>query len=303
MTLGRLGWLLLFVWPIATSQPYILHVAVMVMLMASTALSLNIMTRMGRLSMMHGALMGIGAYSASLLTIHEGFSFLLATCLAGLVTATVAAVIGPIFLRIKGVYFVLLTFALSEVILLIFTEWTSVFGGASGLMGMPAASIFGVPLTEPKSFYYLTLVLLFASYFFIRGLYRSSFGTVLDGLNEEERIVESLGASAHWYRLIAFCVSAALSGVVGSIYAHYLAFLVPGAFGFKLDVDLILINVLGGFSSPAGPIVGAILLVPLPELLRGSVEYQVLIYGGLLICLPILLPDGLIPWLEKRRVR
>jgi len=119
---------------------YVLHIATMVVIMAPMALSLNIMMKLGQLSIAQPAFMGIGAYGAALLTMRLGVPPLLSMLAGATIAAAMAAISGPVFLRIKGVYFVLLTYAFSQVVNLVFQEWVSLFGGNSGLYGIPKFS-------------------------------------------------------------------------------------------------------------------------------------------------------------------
>jgi branched-chain amino acid transport system permease protein len=292
-------WSALYLWPILTAQTYIFYMTTAVAIFITLGLSLNLMFRIGQLSLLQGALFGVGAYVSALLTMRLHLGFPLAFLCSGLIAAGVAAIVGPIFLRVKGVYFLLLTFAFGQIILLIFTEWSSLFGGANGLVGIPAFEIFGVSFAEPVRAYYLALSVALLSFLFVRWLFLSEFGTVLDALSEDERLAASLGSSTLSYRVMVFAFSAFLAGISGSLYAHFLSFLVPDSFSFKVDTDLILLNVLGGVSSPLGPVLGAMLVVPLPELLRGVADYQAFAYGLLLIILQLFLPNGIAPFLKR----
>jgi len=293
-------WSLLFLWPLLLAQPYLFYVATTVAIFITLGLSLNVMLRIGQLSLLSGGLFGVGAYSSALLTSRLDWPFPLAFVCSGLIATLIAATLGPVFLRVKGVYFLLLTFAFGQIILLIFTEWTDLFGGASGLVGIAPATILGVSFAEPIRGYYLALALALASYLLLGWLFGSEFGTVLDSLKEDERLCNSLGSGTLGYRVVAFCLSALLAGLSGSLYAHFLAFLVPDSFSFAVDNNLILMNVLGGMSSPFGAVLGAVLITPLPELLRSVAEYQLFAYGLLLVLLQLFLRNGLVPLLTRR---
>jgi branched-chain amino acid transport system permease protein len=292
-------WSALYLWPTLSTQTYIFHIATTVAIFITLGLSLNVMFRIGQLSLLQGAMFGVGAYASALLTMRLGFGFPLAFLCSGVIAAGIAGLVGPVFLRVKGVYFLLLTFAFGQIILLVFTEWSSLFGGANGLVGIPASEIFGISFAEPARAYYLALSVALLSFLFVRWLFLSEFGTVLDALSEDERLAASLGSSTLAYRVVAFAFSAFLAGISGSLYAHFLSFLVPESFSFKVDTDLILLNVLGGVSTPLGPVLGALLVVPLPELLRSVADYQTFAYGLLLIILQLFLPNGLVPVLKK----
>ncbi|MCL4767437.1 MAG: branched-chain amino acid ABC transporter permease [Hyphomicrobiaceae bacterium] len=290
-------------WPFIYDQPFYVHMGVMMGLWVALALSMNLMLRIGQLSFAHGAFMGLGAYASALATMRLGIPFPIAFLSGGLAAASVAALVGPIFLRIRGVYFALLTFAFGEVVVLTFVEWVEVFGGNNGLFGIPKPSLFGLQMTSRPAFYLFALTFAVLSFIAVRAIYNSQFGAVITSIDDNEMLTRSIGIDAPRYRLAAFCFSAALAGWSGAFYAHYLTFISPEAFGFWTPVNMVVINVLGGIASPWGPVVGALLLVPLPEILRDAKEYQVLSYGILLMIFLLFLPDGLVGLARRWRGR
>jgi branched-chain amino acid transport system permease protein len=281
-------------WPFFYSNRYFLHIGVMMGVMATLALSVNLLLRIGQLSVAHAAFMGLGAYASALLMMRLHFPFAAAFLTSGVLVALLALALGPIVLGIKGIYFVLLTFALGEVINLIFQAWVGLFNGNNGLFGIPKASLFGVRMLDIRFYYLAGLALTGCAYAAIRALFRSDAGAILDSLNENETLACSLGADALRWRIGVFVLSSFLAALSGSLYAHYLGFISPDAFSFWTVVNVVVINVIGGIASPLGPVLGALLLVPLPELLRDAKQYQVLLYGVLLIVFLLFMPDGLI---------
>ena len=292
-----------FGWPFVIENRYVTHIGVLIGISTTVSLSLNMMLRIGQLSAAQAAFMGLGAYTSTLLVMRLGLPFLIAFPAAGLLVAAIAAVIGPFFLRVKGVYFVLLTFALGEGIGLVFQEWVSLFGGNNGIHGIPKASLFGMAMLTPRSYYFLALALVVVTFLVALAVFRSALGAVLDSLNENEQLSQSLGVNALSYRVCIFALSGFLAGLAGSVYAHYTGFLSPEAFGFSTFIDMLAINVVGGISSPIGPVLGAILLVPLPELLRDVKQYQMLTYGLLLMAAVLFLPSGIAGGLRRLRPR
>jgi branched-chain amino acid transport system permease protein len=292
-----------FGWPFVIENRYVTHIGVLIGISTTVSLSLNMMLRIGQLSAAQAAFMGLGAYTSTLLVMRLGLPFLIAFPAAGLLVAAIAVVIGPFFLRVKGVYFVLLTFALGEGIGLVFQEWVSLFGGNNGIHGIPKASLFGMAMLTPRSYYFLALALVVVTFLVALGVFRSALGAVLDSLNENEQLSQSLGVNALSYRVCIFALSGFLAGLAGSVYAHYTGFLSPEAFGFSTFIDMLAINVIGGISSPIGPVLGAILLVPLPELLRDVKQYQMLTYGLLLMAAVLFLPSGIAGGLRRLRPR
>jgi branched-chain amino acid transport system permease protein len=287
--------------PWMVDSQYVFHIATMITIMIPMALGMNMMLKIGQLTMAMPAFMGIGAYGSALLTIHLGLPPLLAMMLGALMAAAIAAAVGPVFLRIKGVYFVLLTYAFGQIINLVFQEWTSLFGGNNGLYGIPKFSIFGMRLTSTPQYYVMGLMLATLVYVAVRAIERSDIGAIFQSLNENEMLSRSIGSNAIAWRIAAFTFSALAAGFSGGVYAFYIGFLSPDAFGFRLSVDLIVINAVGGVHSALGPLLGAILVVPLPELLRDARQYQLLIYGFCLMVFLIFIRQGLVSLIQRRR--
>ncbi|WP_449415824.1 branched-chain amino acid ABC transporter permease [Ochrobactrum teleogrylli] len=279
--------------PLILGNRFIFHVASMVAIMGTMALGMNLMLRLGQLSIAQAPFAGIGAYSSALLTTRAGFDGLSAFLISGLGAGTMALIIGPIFLRVKGVYFVLLTFAFAQVVNLIFQHETDLFGGNNGFYGIPKFEFLGARMGTPTSMYVGALVLLSLALLVVGYIKRSFIGEVIASLNENEDLCRSLGIDAMAWRVFIFAISAAIAAFGGSFYAHFIGFLSPDAFKFGLAVDLLVINTVGGVASVLGPVVGAVLLVPLPELLRGASQYQMLGYGVTLIAFMMFFRTGI----------
>lgn len=288
-------------WPFVLQNRFLTHIGTLICMFTLLAFSMNLMLRIGQLSLGHGALMGLGAYSSSLAMMSLGLPFWVGFFLSGLVGGLVALLIGPIVLKIRGVYFVLLTFAFGEIVVLTFIEWSDVFGGVNGIFGVPRAQFFGYVVRDRTIYYLMALAMAVAGYFLLRAIYRSEFGAVMDTLHDDEDLARSLGINAMAYRLAVFGLSGMLAGFAGGFYASYFTFVTPHAFDFWAAVNLVVINVLGGVNSPLGVVLGAMILVPLPELFRDAVQYQVLLYGLALIVFLKFLPDGIIGLFSGRK--
>jgi branched-chain amino acid transport system permease protein len=300
--LSVLAFVALAAFPWLLDSRYVFHIATMVTIMVPMALSLHLMLKIGQLSVAQPAFMGIGAYGSALLTMRLGMPPVLSLVSGGLFAAVTALVFGPVFLRIKGVYFALLTYAFGQIIYLLFQEWTSLFGGNSGLYGIPKFSVFGVRLVMIQHYYLFGLAFTVIVLAVTRAIERSDIGAIFQSLNEDEMLSRSIGANALAWRIAAFVFSAFIAGISGGIYAFYIGFLSPDPFGFRSSVDLIVINVIGGAGSVFGPLLGAILIVPLPELLRDARQYQFLIYGFCLMVFLVFLKDGLVSLVGRRQV-
>lgn len=279
--------------PFLVRAPFLTHIGVMVALFTTLALSMNLMLRIGQISFAHGAFMGLGAYASALFMMRLALPFPVAFLGAALAVTLVAWSVGQIFLRIKGVYFVLLTFSFGEIVVSLFIEWVSLFGGSQGLAGVPPPSWFGHEIQSRNGFYLLALGLAIFAYTSVSAIYRSELGAVITSLDENEALTRSLGIDSRQYRLLTFCFSAFLAGLAGALYGEYLTLVTPDDYGFWVPINLVIINVIGGMSHPIGSVLGALLLVPLPEFLRDAKQYQVLLYGILLMVFLLFMPDGL----------
>ncbi len=289
--------------PFVVLSPFVTHIGVMVGIYTTLALSMNLMLRIGQISFAHGAFMGLGAYGSALLMMRLDAPFAVAFFSAALGVTLLAGLVGLLFLRIRGVYFVLLTFAFGEIIVLTFIEWVSLFGGSGGLPGVPSPSVFGYTIQGRDGFYLLSLALVAFAYASVRAIYRTELGAVITSLDENESLTRSLGIDSRRYRLLTFCFSAFLAGMAGALYGHYLTLVTPDDYGFWVPVNLVMMNVIGGIAHPIGSVLGALLLVPLPELLRDARQYQMLLYGIVLILFLLFMPDGVHGLINKLKWR
>jgi branched-chain amino acid transport system permease protein len=299
--IGAVALLIAAVVPLLLGDNFIYHLGILIGIQAILAVSLHLMLRIRQLSLAQAGFMGIGAYTSALLSRDLGLAYPLSLLAAVIVPALIAALIGSVILRIKGVYFVLLTFALGEAIRLVFVEWVVPFGGNNGLTSIPAIALFGIVLKSRLSLYMFTLAALGATLLAARLLLSRDQGRVLNGIAHNELLMQSLGTDVIAYRRMTFVLSAAIAGVAGSIYAHYLGFISPAAFNVAANVGALVLNVVGGAAFLLGPVAGAVLLVPLPELFRDAVVYQNLFYGLALLTLTLFLPRGLFGLLTGHR--
>jgi branched-chain amino acid transport system permease protein len=279
--------------PFLVDERFTWHIAILIGIKALLALSLHLMLRIGQLSLAQAGFMGMGAYASALLTRDLGVPFLLGFAAAVTIPAIIAWVIGAVILKVRGVHFALLTFVMGEAIVLVFVEFVFPFGGNNGLMSIPTASIFGMPLRSRESFYILVLAVVGVSLLVLRAMLHGQSGNVLRGLDSNEPLVQSLGIDALAWRRFVFAVSAGIAGASGSLYAHYLSYISPEAFNITTTINALVMNVVGGVGAVVGPIIGAIILVPLPELFRTAIAWQQFLYGLSLIVLMVFLPRGL----------
>jgi branched-chain amino acid transport system permease protein len=310
----RLGLLALLVAATAPQwvwNPYQLHTLIMAGIFAVLAQSLNLLLGYtGQLSLGHAAFFGIGAYATGLLTVKLGWSPWLGLLAAVALAAATGYVIGRLALKLRGAYFVLLTISFAGVVSLVSVNWMELTNGPLGLPGVPPVEIalpglLDVPLVSKAAYYYLVLAAVVLCYVVCLALIRSRVGRALVALRENETLAESVGINGTHYLVLAAVLSAGMAGLAGGLYAHYTRFVSPEVFLFSYTVTMVIMVVAGGKGTLAGPIVGALIFTALPEALRAltSWQWQMLLYGVLLIAVLLFMPRGIVPALTERRRR
>jgi branched-chain amino acid transport system permease protein len=292
-------------WPLLFADVFILHVSILVYIYMIGAVSLNLIMRTGLLSFAHAGFMGLGAYTSTILVMKAGVPFIVAFLMAGIVPGALALIIGPILFRLKGVYFVLTTFVLGEVIRLVFVGWQSLTGGSNGIYNIPPMTLglssFSFPLVSKLSVYYFSLFIVILVCSICFSLNKSEFGRCLNIINEGDVLGECLGVNTLKYKLLAFSLGAFMVGFAGSIFAHYVRYISPIDFTWRVVLDFIASNVVGGIFFNVGPIIGTLILTPLPEFLRKAVEYQWILYSIIILLMILFVPGGLVSLPQRIR--
>ena len=191
-----------------------------------------------------------------------------------------------ILLKLRSAYFVIATIAFAEIMRLVAINWDALTQGPMGITGVPflAPNLAGLSVVSPtKQAYLITTSISIISVFFISRLIRSDVGRALVGMREAENLAESLGINTRLYAMLSVIIGAFFAGVSGGLYGHYTQFLSPDVFYFVLMVSIIVMVLGGGMGTIGGPIVGGIIFTLLPELLRSSEQYRMLIYGVIII--------------------
>jgi branched-chain amino acid transport system permease protein len=272
---------------------YYIHVFALVLINIILAASLRPSLNCGQLNIGHSAFMCVGAYTSALLAKHYALPFEL-TLLAGALLATVVGlIVGYPALRLRGVYFAMVTVAFVEVIRLIAAIWVPLTRGNSGLSGIPKPSLLGIPLVSKSSQYYLALGLTAIVLFVLWRLERSRLGLTWRSIGLADNLAQSLGVNIAAHKLLAFAVGCFFAGVAGAFYAHFIRFLFPPEFGFLMATNILVYNFVGGRGHFVGPIVGATFLSLLSEPFRGS-AYETIFFSIAMLLTILFLPGGLI---------
>ena len=266
----------------------------------------------GRINIGQGAYSLMGGYVMAILVVKYGVSFWLALPLAGLLTAGASVLIGFPILRLRGVYFAMITLTLTEVAKLTALA-LSITNGASGITNLPlpgGISIFGLTLipdfasldSVKPAFYYLAVILMIICFAGMYRLVNSRLGQLCRSLQQNEELASSIGVNLANLRVLAYAISSFLGGIGGAIFVTIAQSVYPSSFGVQDSINFMLYTFLGGLSYVFGPMLGTLVLWFGWDLLFLAGNLQLLVYSGILITLMVVLPNGLLSIrLPKRR--
>ncbi len=282
-------------------------------LFAALAVSWFLVARTGQISLGHAAFFGLGAYTSALAALRLGISPWVGVLLGAALAVCSAVVIGVVCFRFRGFYFALATFAAAEVAKAIVMNWDRVTYGAQGLVGIP-----GFGSVELGSFivlnfdtsrvpgYYLTLVFLALTLFTAHRVMRGSLGLAFTAVRENEDAAAAVGIHPGRVKMVAFLISAAITGAGGAVYAHLIHFLEPGlAFSVSVSSLPLVMSLFGGLASLAGPVIGGLALYLTDQLIFQPLfpTWHQVFYGITLIVVVLYMPRGLVGWLGGWRAR
>ena len=271
-------------------------------------LGLNIVVGFaGLLDLGYVAFFAIGAYTMAVMTstgaLGVGVSFWLALPVS--VTAAIIAgvLLGTPVLRMRGDYLAIVTLGFGEIIRILANSdmLKSFLGGAQGILNIPKPEFMGTALIQPGQLYYVVLAGCLLAAFVSWRLSRSRLGRQWMALREDEDVAEAMGINLVKTKLLAFAIGAAFSGLAGAIFASKLTSIFPHSFNLLISINVLCLIIVGGMGSLPGVVVGALILVGLPELLREFAEYRYLMYGALLIVMMLAKPEGFWPSAIQRR--
>jgi branched-chain amino acid transport system permease protein len=237
--------------------------------------------------------MSLGAYTSALLAKNLGMPFEISLLSGALLAAIVGLAIGYPALRLRGVYFAMVTVAFVEVIRLVAQIWVPLTNGMSGLSGIPKPNLLGMTLTTKTSQYYLVLFLMITILVVLWKLESSRLGLIWKSIGMSDNLAQSLGVNIAKHKLLAFTLGCFFAGVAGAFYAHFIRFLFPPEFGFLMATNILVYNFVGGRGHFVGPIIGAIFLSLLSEPFRGS-PYETIFFSIAMLLTILFLPGGLI---------
>jgi branched-chain amino acid transport system permease protein len=261
-------------------------------------LGLNIVVGLaGLLDLGYVAFYAVGAYSYALLNYHFGLSFWAALPIGAGLGAFFGILLGFPVLRLRGDYLAIVTLGFGEIIRLILENWNEFSFGPSGIANIPRPSFFGIQLSLQNAtiyIYYLMIVLVIFTIFVVERLQNSRIGRAWIALREDEVACEAMGIDKRKTKLTAFALGATWAGMAGVIFAAKTTFINPASFTIWESIIILCIVVLGGMGSIVGVIIGAFILILLPEYLRVFSEYRMLVFGALLVLMMVFRPGGIV---------
>lgn len=265
-------------------------------------LGLNIVVGFaGLLDLGYVAFYAIGAYSMAVMTsqgpLGFGLSFWSALSFCVLIAAFAGLMLGIPVMRMRGDYLAIVTLAFGEIIrILVLSDMLKpVLGGAQGILKIPKPEIFGFVLKRPEQFYFVILAGVLIAWFVSWRLSKARLGRQWLAMQEDEDVAEAMGIRLVTTKLLAFSFGAAFSGLAGALLASKLTSIFPHSFKLEISINVLVLILIGGLGSLPGVVIGALILVGLPELLREFAEYRLLMYGILMIVMMLAKPEGFWP--------
>lgn len=281
--------------PLLVHEGYLLNVMVFVGIHTMLALALNLLLGYaGQISLGQAGFFGLGAYISGILTATHGINPWLAMLSAAAIVSLLAFLVGFPILKLKGHYLAMATLGLGIIIYIVFNEAIDHTGGPSGLSGIPNLTISDFSFDTDLKNYYLIWCFTLLTMGLALNLVHSRIGRALRAIHDSEVAARVMGVNARLLKVQIFALSAGLSAVAGSLYAHTMTFIAPASFGFSFSVELVTMVIIGGLASVYGSLLGAALLTFLPEFLRAFQDYDIIIYGLLLVLMTMYMPGGLV---------
>jgi branched-chain amino acid transport system permease protein len=281
----------------------------MVVLFVMIGLGLNIVVGYaGLLDLGYVAFFAFGAYTMGILTTTGplgigGFNFWTALPICILIGVVWGLILGFPVLRLRGDYLAIVTLGFGEIIrILALSDWLApIEGGAQGVLHIPYPNFFGIIMNSPQTMYYVVVAGAILAAFVTIRLRESRLGRQWMAMREDEDVAEAMGINLVQTKLLAFAIGASFGALAGGIWTARLGNIFPHSFNLLISILALSVIVIGGMGSIPGVIIGALVLVGLPELLREFTEYRLLMYGILLIVMILVRPEGLLPEATRRR--
>jgi branched-chain amino acid transport system ATP-binding protein len=287
------------------ANSYYVFVMATMALTAIVGIGLNVLLGLtGQVSFGHVGFYAIGAYTVAILTTAAKLSFWIALPIAAALATLTGALLALPALRVRGPYLAMVTIAFGFIVEQVAVEWSGLTGGQNGIMGVPHPAPFGVAFGE-RGVALMAIVVAAALLYAFWRLARSDWGAAMRAVKDSEVAAESIGLNPVAVKTAAFAASAACAGLAGGMFASLSGFVTPSTFAFSQSILFVLVVIIGGAGTVTGPLVGAAVVVLLPELLAGLAEYRLLFFGALLLVVLLIAPEGIVGeaarWFGRRR--
>jgi branched-chain amino acid transport system permease protein len=280
---------------------YLLQIATLVLIESIAVIGLGFLTGFaGRISLAQGALYGVGAYAAALLVTQTGLPPLVGLPLAILAASAIGTVLGAPAIRLSGLYFVMSTIGMQQILWILLMHWSGLTGGPQGVRGIPALSIGPYVLDTPARFYIAASIGAVASYLLARLVVASRFGLFLRAVSDDELASATTGVAVLRVKITALALSGAWAGAAGFLHAYYLRYVHPDMFTLDLSVVFLTMAMFGGYRSLEGMLLASVILGGASEYLRPFGQFRLIAYGALLVLSMMFFPRGLLAALPAR---
>jgi branched-chain amino acid transport system permease protein len=274
---------------------YLYQIATTALIFIILAASLNLVCgTAGLLSLGHAGFYGIGAYVAALLSTRAGLPFLVTLPSAGIVAGAIGVLVALPTMRLVSIYFAVATLGIGQMIYVTLLNWTSFTRGPMGIRGIQPIDLFGWQPATPMQQYLVVAAVTVISLWVISRLTHSYFGNALRALREDDQCAAAMGLNVVRLKIVAFGTSCFFAGIAGALLAHTAFFISPDQFQFGESINVLAMIVVGGLGSLPGAVIGALLLIILPEALRPVGDFRMIAIGSVMFFSILLLPKGLL---------
>ncbi|HET6605803.1 MAG TPA: branched-chain amino acid ABC transporter permease [Rhodopila sp.] len=281
---------------------YLLEIGSFVAIQSISVIGLGFLTGFaGRISLAQGGLYGIGAYTAALLVTGTHIPPLLALPAAILAAALVGTVLGSPAIRLSGLYFVMSTIGLQQIIWIVLMHWSALTNGPMGVRGIPALSIAGLTFASPARFYLVAVVFAAVVFFLARRVVASRFGLFLRAVSDDELSSATSGVRVVRTKVLALALASGWAGAAGFLHAFFLRFVHPDMFTLDLSIVELTMAMFGGYRSLDGMMIATVILGSASEYLRPFGQFRLVVYGGILLLTMMLAPRGILAAFTRRR--
>jgi branched-chain amino acid transport system permease protein len=285
--------------PLALPNNYFYEVAILVALNAIVCVGLNLLIGYaGQISLGHAGFFALGGYGSAILSAGHGWPTSLSLAASVAAVGAIAFVVGRPTLRLKGHYLAMATLGLGIIVSIVLTTEDRVTGGPDG-MSVPPLALFGWALQGERTWYWVVGGALLAAVWSALNLIASPPGRALRALHGSEVAAETVGIDSARHKLMVFVVSAVFAALAGALTAHYAGFITPAKASFMHSIELVIMVVFGGMASVYGAVVGAVILTTLPQVLTVLKDYEMMVFGAVLIATMVFFPQGVVPTIAR----